>query len=98
MGEHLVEVVAGFAAQCARHELTLPLDRLVRDVGEVGALYYGGRDYGSAIDRSVGFAARHPLRVVARMLELACPGDLLGFFEPFIPIKRLRLGWVDVAA
>jgi hypothetical protein len=24
--------------------------------------------------------------------------DLLGFFEPFIPIKRLRLGWVDVAA
>jgi hypothetical protein len=24
--------------------------------------------------------------------------DLLGFFEPFIPIKRLRLGWVDAAA
>ncbi len=28
----------------------------------------------------------------------ASGSDLLGFFEPFIPIKRLRLGWVDVAA
>jgi transposase len=30
--------------------------------------------------------------------EMGFGSDLLGFFEPFIPIKRLRLGWMDVAA